>query len=132
MQRSFSVFCRHRAGSYSILAGLTMSVLVGIGGLGTEAGLWYYKQQSMQAAADSGALSAATANSGNIAALETQANSVAASYGYVDGADGSHRHRQSASRDGRLYGHGQCGRSHRGSSRRRGSFPSSTGLTKCR
>ena len=89
MQRSFSVFCRHRAGSYSILAGLTMSVLVGIGGLGTEAGLWYYKQQSMQAAADSGALSAATANSGNIAALETQATSVAAAYGYVDGADGS-------------------------------------------
>ena len=66
-----------------------MSVLVGIGGLGTEAGLWYYKQQSMQAAADSGALSAATANSGNIAALETQAYSVVASYGYVDGADGA-------------------------------------------
>ena len=89
MRKLFRVFCRDQAGSYTILAGLAMPMLVGLSGLGTEVGLWYYKHQSMQAAADSGAVSAATANSGNIADLEMQAYSVAASYGYINGVDGS-------------------------------------------
>ncbi len=89
MRKLFRVFCQDQAGSYTILAGLAMPMLVGLSGLGTEVGLWYYKHQSMQAAADSGAVSAATANSGNIADLEMQAYSVAASYGYINGVDGS-------------------------------------------
>ncbi|WP_407166088.1 hypothetical protein [Bradyrhizobium sp. ORS 111] len=53
-------------------------------GLGTEVGWWLYKHKNMQSAADSGAVSAATAGSNLIA----QANSVTASYGYANGTSG--------------------------------------------
>src|SRR5438067_3817406 len=56
-----SRFCRDRSGNYVIISGLLMPVLVGSAGLGTEVGLWFYKHQTVQSAADSGAISAATA-----------------------------------------------------------------------
>jgi hypothetical protein len=60
-----------------------MPVLVGTAGLGTEAVWWLYKHKNMQSAADSGAVSAATAGSN----LAVQANSVTASYGYANGVN---------------------------------------------
>jgi Flp pilus assembly protein TadG len=54
-------FSRDQSGSYVILSALLMPVLVGTAGLGTEVGWWYYKHKNMQSAADSGAVSAATA-----------------------------------------------------------------------
>ena len=56
-------FGRDQSGSYVIISALLMPVLVGTAGLGTEVGWWYYKHKNMQSAADSGAVSAATAAS---------------------------------------------------------------------
>src|SRR5438128_1324829 len=50
-----------QSGSYLVITGLMMPALIGFAGLGTELGLWYHKHQTMQSAADSAAVSAATA-----------------------------------------------------------------------
>lgn len=60
-----------------------MPVLVGTAGLGTEVGWWYYKHKNMQSAADSGAVSAATAVTAGTDLL-SEANAVTASYGYAN------------------------------------------------
>ncbi|QOZ51365.1 TadE/TadG family type IV pilus assembly protein [Bradyrhizobium sp. CCBAU 53338] len=77
----FRQFVRDQSGSYVIISALLMPVLVGTAGLGTEVGWWYYKHKNMQSAADSGAVSAATAASagGDILA---EADAVTANYGY--------------------------------------------------
>ena len=54
-------FRRDEAGSYLIITGLMMPALIGFAGFGTEAGLLYQKHRTMQGAADSAAVSAATA-----------------------------------------------------------------------
>ena len=56
-------FGHDQSGNYLIIGALLMPVLVGVSGLGTEVGLWLYKQQMMQGVADSSAVGAATANS---------------------------------------------------------------------
>ncbi|MGY3440651.1 MULTISPECIES: TadE/TadG family type IV pilus assembly protein [unclassified Bradyrhizobium] len=76
-------FVRDRSGSYVIISALLMPVLVGTAGLGTEVGWWYYKHKNMQSAADSGAVSAATAASAG-ADLLSEANAVTANYGYAN------------------------------------------------
>jgi Flp pilus assembly protein TadG len=76
-------FAGDRSGSYVIMSALLMPVLVGTAGLGTEVGFWYYKHKNMQSAADSGAVSAATAGSN----LTAEANAVTASYGYANGVN---------------------------------------------
>jgi Flp pilus assembly protein TadG len=83
-------FCRDESGGYLIIAGLTLPAVLGIVSLGTEAGLWYYKHQAMQSAADSGALAAAVDYylEANDSALKVQAQSVIARYGFVDGVNG--------------------------------------------
>ncbi|MGH6708777.1 MAG: TadE/TadG family type IV pilus assembly protein, partial [Bradyrhizobium sp.] len=76
-------FAGDQSGSYVIISAILMPVLVGAAGLGTEVGYWYYKHKNMQSAADSGAVSAATAGS-NLAA---EANAVTATYGYANGVN---------------------------------------------
>ena len=76
-------FVRDDSGSYAVVVALAMPALIGAAGLGTEATWWLYKHKNIQSAADSGAVSAATA--GNNVVVE--ANSVVASYGYPNGAD---------------------------------------------
>lgn len=76
----FQRFVRDQSGSYVILSALLMPVLVGAAGLGTEVGWWMYKHKNMQSAADSGAVSAATAG----ANLTAEANAVTANYGYAN------------------------------------------------
>ncbi len=83
VRRLLQHFLHDQSGSYVLVVALMMPVLLGSAGLGTEAVWWLYKHKNMQSAADSGAVSAATAGSNIIA----QANSVAASYGYVNGAN---------------------------------------------
>jgi len=81
---------RDRGGSYSVMAALTLPVLVGFTGLGTEAGLWFYTHQTMQGAADGAAFSAAVARSqGNTAGFRNDATAVAARYGFTDGSGGT-------------------------------------------
>jgi Flp pilus assembly protein TadG len=77
----FRCFARDQSGSYVIISALLMPVLAGMAGLGTEVGWWYYKHKNMQSAADSGAVSAATAlvAGGN---LTSEANAITAGYGY--------------------------------------------------
>jgi Flp pilus assembly protein TadG len=83
VRRLLQHFLRDQSGSYVLVVALMMPVLLGTAGLGTETVWWLYKHKNMQSAADSGAVSAATAGSQIIA----QANSVTASYGYVNGAN---------------------------------------------
>ena len=74
-------FRRDESGSYVIVLALAMPVLVGTAGLGTEFGWWLYTHKSMQSAADSAAVSAATAGSN----LNAEADTVTALYGYASG-----------------------------------------------
>jgi Flp pilus assembly protein TadG len=81
---------RDESGSYLIISALLMPVLIGIVGLATDVGLWTYTHQYMQSAADSGAVSAATAYAiDNTADLSIQANSVTSGYGFTNGVSGS-------------------------------------------
>jgi hypothetical protein len=83
-----SRFRTDELGSYLIIMALAMPGIVGAAGLGTEAGIWYYRSQLAQSAADAAAVSAATAlSSTGSNDLTGQAGSVAASYGFTDGAD---------------------------------------------
>lgn len=81
--RLFRRFVRDQSGSYVIISALLMPVLVGTAGLGTEVGWWFYKHKNMQSAADSGAVSAATAASAG-GDLLAEANAVTANYGYAN------------------------------------------------
>jgi Flp pilus assembly protein TadG len=83
-------FQSDESGSYLVIGGIVMPVLVGVVGLGTEVGLWYARHHQMQSAADSAAVTAATDYfvNHNADALAVQAQSVAASYGFVNGASG--------------------------------------------
>src|SRR5690349_20407863 len=84
--KSFAAaFTGDRRGNISIVAALSMPVLVGFLGLGAEAASWYNGKRSLQNAADSAAVAAAT-NAGTSYADEAKA--VAARYGYQDGVDG--------------------------------------------
>jgi Flp pilus assembly protein TadG len=80
-------FARDKSGSYLIIAALMMPVLVGFVGLGTDYGVWVYTHQSVQSAADSAAVSAATA--AKAADVTVQASAVTALYGFVDGTNGA-------------------------------------------
>ncbi|MGH6858382.1 MAG: TadE/TadG family type IV pilus assembly protein, partial [Methylocella sp.] len=82
---------RDRSGAYAVLFGLMAPVFLGALALGTETGLWYKTQETMQGAADSAAISAAVGlNGGNTnAALQAGAAAAAASYGFVNGQSGA-------------------------------------------
>lgn len=77
-------FIRDESGSYAIIAAVAMPVLVGAAGLGTEASWWFYSQKNMLSAADSAAVSAATATS----TVTIEGRGVAATYGFVNGING--------------------------------------------
>src|SRR4029077_19255367 len=59
--------------------------LCGVVGLGVDVGLWYRGQRALQNAADSAAVAAAL---NGRAAYQSEAKSVAAQYGFIDGAGG--------------------------------------------
>src|SRR5215470_2140766 len=83
-------FWRDRRGNYAVITALMSPVLIGSAGLATEGGLWMYVHQSLQGAADSAAISAATLYSlNNTVSLDSQAQSVVATYGYTVGASGT-------------------------------------------
>jgi hypothetical protein len=71
--------------------GVLLPVLIGAAGLGTEVGLWFFRHQSMQGAADSAALSAAVAyyTQGVGTNAAQQAKSVTSTYGFTDGVAGT-------------------------------------------
>ncbi len=79
----FDRFARDQSGSYAVLVALLLPVLAGTAGLGTEVAWWFYKQKNMLSAADSAAVSAATAGTD----LATEADAITAFYGYKNGAN---------------------------------------------
>ena len=72
------------SGNVMLLSAIAMPVLVGMAGLAIEAGNWYQTKRSMQNAADSAAIAAAT-NFGTRYAQEAKA--VTGQYGFTDGQD---------------------------------------------
>ena len=76
---------RGERGNIAVMFALAAPVLLGGVGVAVEAGNWFYTQRGMQNAADAAAL-AAVANGSSTYATEAQA--VAANYGYVNGTNG--------------------------------------------
>jgi len=75
-----------RDGATAIVVGLSLPVLVGFMGLGTEIGLWYLEKRELQEAADSAAMAGSrefVANQANQAAMEAAAASAAAKSGFL-------------------------------------------------
>jgi hypothetical protein len=70
---------------------LSLSALAGFVGLGTEAASWYNTKRTMQGAADAAASAAALALAANEASstFTTLARSIAASYSFVNGSNGT-------------------------------------------
>ena len=83
LRRTWQAFGRDQSGNFIILVALLMPVLVGFVGLGTDLTLWFYTHQAMQSAAESAAVSAATAAKN----LTSEANGVTAAYGFTNGVD---------------------------------------------
>lgn len=90
MRRSLSIadrlqrFCANERGTISITMGILLVPLVGAIALGSEASNWYLITRGMQNAADAAAIAAAVNNGAN---YDVEARAVAASYGFVDGAN---------------------------------------------
>ena len=79
-------FRRDQSGTFVIITAIVMPVLIGTVGLGTEVALWLNKHRTLQSAADSSAVSAATAYFlDNTADVHIQADAVSASYGFTNG-----------------------------------------------
>lgn len=88
--RGLRRFRKDHRGNYAIVAALLSPVLIGTAGLATEGGLWIYVHQTLQGAADSAAISAATLYSLNTSKdLHLQAQGVIAGYGYQEGTAGT-------------------------------------------
>src|SRR5438034_1052674 len=84
-RRGLPRFGQDESGNILMITAILLPVLVGCVGLGLDVGLWLYKHQKMQSAADSAAVSAVTGNASNPV---TEAKAVTATYGFVDGFDG--------------------------------------------
>jgi hypothetical protein len=80
-----------RAGATVVMMAISLSGIAGVAGLGTEAASWYTAKRTMQGAADSAAAAAALAVAAGEASstYATLAKSIAASYNFVDGSNGT-------------------------------------------
>lgn len=78
-----------RNGSVAVMAAMSLTAVLGVAGLGTEATLWYVAKRDMQGAADAAAFSAATAEAAgqNSTAFTAAADAVAAQYGFTNAVD---------------------------------------------
>ena len=77
-----AAFTHDRSGSIAVMTALALPALIGVTGLGVEVSYWYLTQRSMQNAADSAAVAAAT---NGTATYGAEAKAAAAKYGFVDG-----------------------------------------------
>ncbi|MDE2183978.1 MAG: hypothetical protein KGJ78_13245 [Alphaproteobacteria bacterium] len=83
-------FAREKSGSYAAVFALSAPFLIGGTGLATEGGLWLYERHVVQNAADTAALSAATAYGTNkMTDLTTQAEAVVSGYPFMTSANGA-------------------------------------------
>jgi Flp pilus assembly protein TadG len=79
-----------RSGGSAITLAISLSAMIGVSGLGTEAGGWYVTKRTMQGAADAAAFTAATALSAGATPAQflTEARSIAGSYRFLNGSSG--------------------------------------------
>ena len=82
-RRLFDLHCDRR-GNVTVMMAFLLPPLIGTFGLGFEVANWYLITRTMQNAADSAAVAAATNGGTNYA---TEAKAVAAQYGFVDGVN---------------------------------------------
>jgi hypothetical protein len=75
-------------GNVTILVTLSLPLVLGSAGLGTEAALWMLKKQQAQKVADAAAYSAAVAYRGGSSNWVTQARAIASLDGFVNGTGG--------------------------------------------
>src|SRR5437773_12476183 len=89
--RPLGKMLRDRAGATAVALALSLSALAGFVGLGTEAASWYTTKRTMQGAADAAATAAALALAANEASstFTNLARSIAASYNFVNGSNGT-------------------------------------------
>jgi Putative Flp pilus-assembly TadE/G-like len=89
LKRAVDDFAHDRSGAAAVTIAITFTLMVGCAALGTEVAEWYSVRRTMQGAADSAAFSAALAkyNGANTSAYTSEGQSVAASYGFVDGTN---------------------------------------------
>ncbi|HEX5452347.1 MAG TPA: pilus assembly protein TadG-related protein [Stellaceae bacterium] len=80
---------RERGGAVAVIIALSLAGIIGFAGLGTEVASWYTVKRHMQGAADSAAATAAAALAAGEpdTALDGEAKSVAALYGFADGSN---------------------------------------------
>lgn len=82
---------RDRSGGVAVLTAVSLTALLGVAGLGTEATQWYAAKRDMQGGADAAAFSAATgimAGQTSSTAIAATAEAVTAKYGFANGAGG--------------------------------------------
>jgi Flp pilus assembly protein TadG len=79
-----------RSGGSAVTLAISLSAIIGVSGLGTEAGGWYVTKRMMQGAADAAAFTAATAVSAGASPSQftTEAQSIASSYRFFNGSGG--------------------------------------------
>ena len=78
-------FAKDERGAVAIIAGLALTVLIGIVGLAVDVGMWYRTNRALQNAADAAAIAAPQNGTGS---YQSEAKAVAAQYGFVDGTSG--------------------------------------------
>lgn len=77
---SLKTFASADSGAINIMFALALPILIGVAGLAFDVGIWLTKQNLMQGAADSSALSSAVAGGTSV-----EAQAVASTYGFVNG-----------------------------------------------
>jgi Flp pilus assembly protein TadG len=77
-----AAFAADRSGNVAVITALSLPVLLGGTGLGVEVSYWYVTQRSMQNAADSAVIAAATVGGST---YDAEAKAVAAKYGFQHG-----------------------------------------------
>ena len=85
--RRLVAFLPNRRGNVAVLTGLLIVPFVASLSLGGELGMWFMTNRSMQNAADSAAIAAATTRSTTGTVYQPEANAVAGKYGYTNGAN---------------------------------------------
>ncbi len=85
--RRLVAFLPSRRGNVAVLTGLLMVPFVASLSLGGELGMWFMTNRSMQNAADSAAIAAATTRSTTTTIFQPEAYAVATQYGFTNGAN---------------------------------------------
>jgi Flp pilus assembly protein TadG len=81
-------FCRSNRGSVAIMMGITLTVTIGVAGLGAEITFLLFRHRQLQTVADAAALSAAAAMQAGYPTFDVEARAVAASLNFPNGVNG--------------------------------------------